>query len=61
MKLGYRKSCTDLMWERACSRKGRVSHPIHQLTHRIREQARFHTSPLRQGEGRLLSSGKRAA
>ncbi|AUO25207.1 hypothetical protein C0058_25725 [Pseudomonas sp. NC02] len=32
------------MWERACSRRRRVSPCICQLIHRIREQARSHTS-----------------
>ena len=30
------------MWERACSRMRRVSQHMHQLAHRIREQARSH-------------------
>ncbi|TFY88802.1 hypothetical protein DYL59_14290 [Pseudomonas kairouanensis] len=30
------------MWERACSRKRCISHPMHQLKDRIREQARSH-------------------
>ncbi|TFY84172.1 hypothetical protein DYL59_30545 [Pseudomonas kairouanensis] len=30
------------MWERACSRIQSVSHRIHRLKHRIREQARSH-------------------
>ncbi|TFY89320.1 hypothetical protein DYL59_12345 [Pseudomonas kairouanensis] len=40
---------TIQMWEWACSRMRWVSHLIYQLTHRIREQARSHTSPLPQG------------
>ncbi len=31
------------MWERACSRKRGISHLIHRLTHRFREQARSHS------------------
>ncbi len=30
------------MWERACSRMRWISHRMHQLTHRFREQARSH-------------------
>jgi hypothetical protein len=30
------------MWERACSRKRRVSQPLYQLIHPIREHARPH-------------------
>ncbi|PTC28330.1 hypothetical protein C9382_14800 [Pseudomonas aylmerensis] len=31
------------MWERACSRRRWISHPVHRLTHRFREQARSHS------------------
>src|SRR5471032_1389534 len=34
---------SEPMWERACSRMRCVSHPIHLLIHRIREQARSHS------------------
>jgi hypothetical protein len=30
------------MWELACLRKRCISHQMHQLTHRLREQARSH-------------------
>ncbi|QHG26266.1 hypothetical protein GDV60_26705 [Pseudomonas sp. DTU12.1] len=35
-------------WERACSRRGRVSQHLYLLIHRFREQARSHTSSLLQ-------------
>ncbi|AYF49308.1 hypothetical protein DXV65_17585 [Pseudomonas fluorescens] len=31
------------MWERACPRRRQTSHPLQQLTHRFREQARSHS------------------
>ena len=31
------------MWERACSRRRHISHPLQRLTHRFREQARSHS------------------
>ncbi|PTC27523.1 hypothetical protein C9382_16875 [Pseudomonas aylmerensis] len=31
------------MWERACSRRRQISHPLQPLTHRFREQARSHS------------------
>ena len=34
----------QLMWERACSRRGRYIQHLHQLNHRHREQARSHRS-----------------
>ncbi|PCM48863.1 hypothetical protein CP335_14925 [Pseudomonas fluorescens] len=39
------------LWERACSRKRRVSRSIGWLTHRIREQARSH-----RGDGPVSST-----
>ncbi|WP_439865051.1 hypothetical protein [Pseudomonas antarctica] len=33
----------DQLWERACSRMRCISQQIHQLTHRLREQARSHS------------------
>jgi hypothetical protein len=33
---------TNQMWERACSRRGRISQHFSQLIHRFREQARSH-------------------
>ncbi|RQO53852.1 hypothetical protein DBR46_14655 [Pseudomonas sp. KBW05] len=42
-----RRTCGGgLVWERACSRTRWVSQYICKLTHRIREQARSHTSQL---------------
>ncbi|AYF50059.1 hypothetical protein DXV65_21730 [Pseudomonas fluorescens] len=31
------------MWERACTRRRHISHPLQRLTHRFREQARSHS------------------
>ncbi|PTC31560.1 hypothetical protein C9382_05650 [Pseudomonas aylmerensis] len=31
------------MWERACSRRRQISHPLQRLTHRFRGQARSHS------------------
>ncbi|RQO60812.1 hypothetical protein DBR46_02645 [Pseudomonas sp. KBW05] len=47
------------MWERACSRMRCVSQHMYQLIHRIREQARSHTSPLPQGICGVLTLGVR--
>ncbi|PMU15820.1 hypothetical protein C1X89_30965 [Pseudomonas sp. GP01-A8] len=41
------------MWERACSRKRWFSWQIRRLTHRLREQAHSHTSPLLQGSAAI--------
>ncbi|QAY90474.1 hypothetical protein CUN63_11220 [Pseudomonas sp. ACM7] len=44
------------LWERACSRRGRVSRHLSRLAHRLREQARSHRKLRRCGHSAEINS-----